>query len=72
MTLDEDLVDRVDRASKRLGTTRSGFTRRALRDALRRLDNAREEKRHRSGYQAKPVREGEFDAWENEQVWPEE
>ena len=32
MTLDEDLVKAVDKASKRLGTTRSEFTRRALRE----------------------------------------
>jgi metal-responsive CopG/Arc/MetJ family transcriptional regulator len=32
MTLDEELVARVDRAAMRLKTTRSGFTRQALRD----------------------------------------
>jgi metal-responsive CopG/Arc/MetJ family transcriptional regulator len=33
MTLDEDLIARVDRAARRLKTTRSGFTRQALREA---------------------------------------
>jgi metal-responsive CopG/Arc/MetJ family transcriptional regulator len=32
-TPDERLVDRVDRAARRLGTTRSAFARDALRDA---------------------------------------
>ena len=36
-TLDEELVQAVDEAAKRLGTTRSGFTRKALRQALTRL-----------------------------------
>lgn len=30
LTLDEELVDAVDRTAKKLGTTRSGFTRAAL------------------------------------------
>jgi metal-responsive CopG/Arc/MetJ family transcriptional regulator len=34
MTLEEELVEAVDRAAKRLGTTRSGFARRAFRSAL--------------------------------------
>ena len=33
MTLDEGLVDRVDRAARKLWTTRSGFTRKALQEA---------------------------------------
>jgi metal-responsive CopG/Arc/MetJ family transcriptional regulator len=71
MTLEEDLLKRVDRAAKKLGTSRSAFARRALRDALGRLSTADMERRHRRGYEAKPVRRGEFDLWESEQVWPE-
>ncbi|MBI1816545.1 MAG: ribbon-helix-helix protein, CopG family [Deltaproteobacteria bacterium] len=71
MTLEDDLVAKVDRAARKLGTTRSGFARRAFRDALRRLDLRRLEEKHRRGYSAKPVRRGEFDAWESEQAWPE-
>ena len=33
MTLDENLVKAVDSAAKKLGTTRSAFTRQALRSA---------------------------------------
>ena len=71
MTLDEDLVGRVDRAARKLGTSRSGFTREALRQALTRLTALEQERRHQRGYEARPVRPGEFDAWDPEQVWPE-
>lgn len=71
MTLDERLVDRVDRAARRLGKTRSAFTRDALRDALSRLATLQKERRHRRGYEAKPARPGEFDDWPAEQVWPD-
>lgn len=71
MTLDEALVDQVDRAAEALGTTRSGFTRDALRAALSDLRRKELERRHREGYMKKPVRPGEFSDWENEQVWPD-
>ncbi len=71
MTLEEDLVVRVDRAARKLGTTRSGFTRAALREALVRIAARELERQHRRGYAAKPVRRGEFDGWQDEQVWPE-
>ena len=71
MTLDERLVERVDRAARKLGKTRSAFTRDALREALLRLATLEKERRHRRGYETKPVRPGEFDDWEKEQVWPD-
>lgn len=71
MTLDAELVQRVDRVSKKLGTTRSAFTRQALREALARVRTAELERRHRRGYEAKPVGPGEFDVWEQEQAWPD-
>jgi len=70
MTLDEALVEEVDRAAEALGTTRSAFTREALRAALARRHEQELERRHRAGYEAKPVAPGEFDTWEAEQVWP--
>ena len=69
MTLDEELVKEVDEVAKKLGTTRSAFTRLALRAALACATREEEERRHRSGYERKPVRPGEFSDWENEQVW---
>jgi metal-responsive CopG/Arc/MetJ family transcriptional regulator len=71
MTLEEELLQRVDRAAKRLGTTRSAFARQAFRDALGRLAAMELEQKHRRGYRAKPVRPSEFDVWAEEQVWPE-
>lgn len=71
MTLDEDLVEAVDEAARRLGTSRSAFARSALREALARLREQQLEQKHREGYQRRPVKPGEFDAWESEQVWPD-
>jgi metal-responsive CopG/Arc/MetJ family transcriptional regulator len=71
MTLEPELVARIDRVVRRLKTTRSAFARQALREALARLDSAEREAKHRRGYQAKPVKPGEFDGWHDEQVWPE-
>lgn len=70
MTLEPELVAQVDRAARRLKTSRSGFTRQALREALKRLAVAEREARHRRGYASQPVNAGEFDLWKDEQVWP--
>ena len=72
MTLDDDLVRSVDRVSKKLQTSRSAFTRDALREALARYNAAQEEKRHRQGYDRHPVATDEFAAWESEQAWGDE
>jgi metal-responsive CopG/Arc/MetJ family transcriptional regulator len=69
MTLDEQLVKAVDRAARKLGTTRSGFTREALRSALKEVRIKELELQQREGYKRKPVRRGEFSEWESEQVW---
>ena len=71
MTLDRELVEAVDGAVKRLGTTRSAFTRQALAEALERLRVQALEERHRRGYERRPVRRGEFGGWEREQAWPD-
>jgi metal-responsive CopG/Arc/MetJ family transcriptional regulator len=69
MTLDEELVEAVDQEVATLGTTRSAFARDALREALRRHHLRRLEEQHRQGYEQAPVQAGEFDVWEDEQVW---
>ena len=69
MTLEEDLVRAVDKAVRKLKTTRSAFARQALRAALDRLRIADQVARHRRGYERLPVGAGEFDRWENEQDW---
>ena len=69
MTLDNDLVDAVDAMVKSLETTRSAFTRQALRDALEKHKRERLEQKHRDGYERFPVADSEFSDWEDEQVW---
>jgi metal-responsive CopG/Arc/MetJ family transcriptional regulator len=72
MTLDDDLVEAVDRVSKELHTSRSGFARKALRDALARHSRKQLECEHRRGYELRPVAAGEFSVWETEQFWGDE
>lgn len=50
MTLDEKLVRSVDRVVKKTHTTRSAFTRDALRDALAKYNIARLEWQHQQPY----------------------
>ena len=69
MTLDDNLVKAVDRVSKELCTTRSAFTRKALRDALVRYSLEQLEGKHRRGYAGHPVTADEFLVWETEQAW---
>lgn len=69
MTLDDNLVQSVDKVVKELKTTRSAFTRNALRDAINRFSISRLEEKHRKGYELHPVNKEEFSMWEKEQVW---
>ena len=69
MTLDENLVKAVDSAAKKLKTTRSAFTREALRSALKEIRVRELESKHREGYRRNPVKRGEFSEWESEQAW---
>ena len=72
MTLDEDLVSAVDRAVRRLKTTRSAFAREALRAALQSLAARELDRRHREGYLKKPAGKDEFAIWEKEHAWGDE
>jgi metal-responsive CopG/Arc/MetJ family transcriptional regulator len=69
MTLDEELIDEIDKEVKKLGMTRSAFTRKALRNFLRYINEKELEEKHRKGYEKHPVKSNEFDVWEEEQVW---
>jgi len=66
MTLDDELVDIVDKIVKELKTTRSAFTRQALQEAINRLNIRRLEEQHRKGYELQPVNKEEFSVWDNE------
>lgn len=72
MTLDEELIELVDKIVKELKTTRSSFTRQALREAIERLNIRRLEEKHRKGYELNPVSKFEFSVWEKEQDWGDE
>ncbi|MCX5846578.1 MAG: ribbon-helix-helix domain-containing protein [Deltaproteobacteria bacterium] len=69
MTLDDDLVAAVDSVVKKLKTTRSAFTRKALKDAIRQENITMLEKKHKRGYELYPVDKTEFSIWESEQEW---
>jgi metal-responsive CopG/Arc/MetJ family transcriptional regulator len=51
----------LDIVVKELNTTRSAFTREALREAVKRYNIRRMEEKHRRGYAMYPVKKGEFD-----------
>ena len=72
MTLDDELVKRVDAISKELNTSRSAFTRHALQEAVKQYNIERLELRHRQGYAVHPVNKEEFSVWEKEQNWGDE
>jgi metal-responsive CopG/Arc/MetJ family transcriptional regulator len=72
MTLDDDLVKAIDRVSKKLCTSRSAFTRKALRKALARHQLEEMEQNHRRGYEQHAVAADEFSVWEVEQAWGDE
>lgn len=69
LTMDSELVDRVDERAKRLGTTRSGFAREALKTALARYDEAELEEVHRAGYREQPALNQEFRIPEEDHAW---
>lgn len=69
MTLDDELVENVDKVVKKLHTSRSAFTREALRDALEKYTSRQLEHKHSQGYRKQPVGDAEFSIWEDEQEW---
>ena len=69
ITIDDELLQKVDHATQLQRIARSQFIRKALIDALRQLAIQELEQKHNAGYQRAPVTEGEFDIWELEQAW---
>jgi metal-responsive CopG/Arc/MetJ family transcriptional regulator len=72
MTLEDDLVQSVDKIVRQMHTTRSAFTRAALRNAIHTYKVSQLEQKHRKGYEKQPVSKEEFSVWENEQTWEDE
>lgn len=69
VTMDTELLGRIDKRVQQLGATRSAFAREALQAALDRYDDAELEERHRAGYRRLPTTPGEFSAPEEDFVW---
>jgi metal-responsive CopG/Arc/MetJ family transcriptional regulator len=69
MTIDEDLLAEVDRATRSMDITRSAFIRHALTLALQRRRIIELERRHAEGYARFPVQPGEFDVPESSLAW---
>jgi metal-responsive CopG/Arc/MetJ family transcriptional regulator len=72
MTLDDELVATVDRVVKQLKTSRSAFTRKALKDAIKQVNIKLLEDKHKKGYGLHPIDKTEFSLWELEQAWGDE
>jgi metal-responsive CopG/Arc/MetJ family transcriptional regulator len=69
MTIDDPLLDNVDKMRRKLKKTRSEFIREALKNMLTGLRIKEMELQHKKGYQRKPVKPNEFDLWHDEQAW---
>ena len=71
LTVDESLLAEIDRVTHSLAMTRAAFIHAALELALRNQKIIALEQQHAQGYASHPVKPGEFDEWESEQVWGE-
>jgi metal-responsive CopG/Arc/MetJ family transcriptional regulator len=72
MTIDEPLLEEVDRVVERRSTTRSAFIRGALVAALDRYRLQEMEVRHAKGYAEHPLGDDDFHAWVGQQHWGDE
>ena len=69
VTVEEALLTKLDDAVQHLNVSRSVFVSDAIEMAVRRCQIQKLEAQHKLGYALKPSAPGEFDSWENEQVW---
>lgn len=69
ITMEDELVERVDERAKRLGATRSGFARQALRAALAHYEETEQEERQKAGYRRIPSTPQEFSVPEEDHAW---
>jgi len=72
VVMDERTLKEADRAARREGVNRSRLIREAVRAHLARLREREMDERHRRAYEEHPVRPGEFDRFDEEQVWPDD
>jgi metal-responsive CopG/Arc/MetJ family transcriptional regulator len=69
VTIDDDTLTRVDRASKPLGLTRSEIVRRALREWLHRQAVESFERKWITALEGTPDDASRADAWRDLQSW---
>ncbi len=69
ITMDDELVERVDERAKRLGATRSEFVRQALQAALARYEESEQEERLKGGYRRIPPTPQEFAIPDEDHAW---
>jgi metal-responsive CopG/Arc/MetJ family transcriptional regulator len=69
ITIEEDLLQRVDLVTQMYGLARSQFIRKALEDTLRQLTIEELERKQAEGYLRQPATPNEFDVWDPEQIW---
>ncbi len=69
ITIDEPLLDEVDRLTSELRINRSAFFRDAAQRALKRRRIAALEEQHRRGYTGTPQLQEEVEEWLPEQSW---
>ncbi len=69
MTLEPQLIKRVDELARKFRTSRSAFAREALKEAIRKYHMLELEKKHKEGYAHHTAKKNEFGNFEKEQVW---
>jgi metal-responsive CopG/Arc/MetJ family transcriptional regulator len=69
VSLDEDTIRAVGKTAENMGMSPSSFIQYALKLVLGQHNIKELEEKHRQGYISSPVNPGEFDDWEDEQVW---
>ncbi|MCP4415333.1 MAG: CopG family transcriptional regulator [Chloroflexi bacterium] len=72
MTINEALLQQVDRTVQDLHTTRSAFIRLALEQALHKYQVQLLKEQDEAGYTAVPANSVENDEWRSEQEWGDE
>jgi len=71
VTMDEPLLERLDRLLACTGKARSAFIREAVEEALATIEEAEMDRRHAAGYERFPPRPDEFDWPVDTKAWEE-
>ena len=72
LTIDEDLLERVDDLPEVRSGGRSAFIRKALAEALKRRREDAIAEAYRRGYAEHPVAKDEFESEQEHLAWPDE